>query len=180
MQKSEAAVRQSLLEKLGTNWRSPVQKLHYLYLVLKVLPDDEKTLAAARRIAGELSKLETAGEENSEFEVFQTLLVLVVEAFSRAPAIKDWRIERRLALAWAHAAEIYNRIAPLASTADEWTKLLEYFASMRPFWGAEILSFEPDYWRDRLHPRFLDREAFAAFGAGRLFTGFSRDTIEKN
>jgi len=179
MLKSEAALRQSLLEKLGTNWRSPVQKLHYLYLVLKVLPDDEKTLAAARRIAGELFKPETAGEENSEFEVFQTLLDLVVEEFSRAPAIKHWRIERRLALAWAHAAEIYNRIAPLASTADEWAKLLDYFASMRPFWGAEILSFEPDYWRDRLHPRFLHREAFAAFGAGRLFAGFSGDTIEK-
>lgn len=179
LQKLEAAVRQSLLEKLAEIWRSPVQKLHYLHLVLRVLPDDEKALATARQIADELFKKEEKGKENREFEVFQTLLNLIVYEFSRAPAIKDWKLERRLGFAWAHAAEIYNRIAPLASTDEEWKKLLDYFISMRPFWGAEILSFEPDYWRHCLHPRFLSRESFAAFGAGQLFTRFPCEITEK-
>lgn len=179
LQKLELAARQSLLEKLRTNWRSPVQRLHYLYLVLKVLPDDEETIHSACRTAGELFKPDVRDEENLEFEVFKSLLKLISEEFSRAPSTKHWKIERRLALTWAHAAEVYNRVAPIAESRAEWAKLLEYFDSMRPFWGAEILSFEPDYWRDFLHPRFLERESFAALAAGRLFASFPLETIEK-
>lgn len=179
LQKLEASDRQSLFEKLAANWRSPVQNLHYLHLVLRVSPDDEKTLATARRIVDELFKKEENGEENPEFEAFRTLLNLIADEFSRMPVIKGWKIERRLAFAWAHTAEIYNRIAPLASSDEEWKKLLDYFVSMRPFWGAQILSLEPDYWRDSLHPRFLARESFTAFGAGQLFSGFPRQITEK-
>lgn len=175
----ESAARQALLEKLRAHWHSPVHKLHYLHLALRVLPDSEETLFAARQTAGELFKKEENGEENLEFEVFRTLLSLVAEEFSRATVIKEWKIERWLALAWAHAAEIYNWVAPLAANGDEWKKLLEYFVSMRPFWGAEILSFEPNYWRDCLNPRFLAREFFAAFGAGKSFASFPLATLEK-
>ncbi len=179
LQKQDSDARKSLLEKLRTRWLSPVHKLHYLYLALRALPDDEETLRSARKIAGELLRPETPGEQNLEFEVFKVILQLIADEFSRSPATRRWAIPQRLIFAWAHAAEIYNLVAPIADSREEWAKLLEYFNSMRPFWGGEILSFEPEYRSDWLHPRFLERVSFTAFGAGSLFADFPLEGTEK-
>ncbi len=179
LQKLEDSARISMLKKLRAGWHSPIHKLHYIYLILKVLPDDEETVAAARKAASELFRPEVPNEENLEFEIFNDLLELIGEEFSRSPTTRKWTTGRRLALVWAHAAKIYNCIAPIADSRAEQTKLLVYFNSMRPFWSSEALSFEPDYWRDCLHPRFLEREFFAAFASGHLFAEFPSDVLER-
>lgn len=49
--------RKVLIEKFRQNWLSPIGKLHYLLLVLRVLPEDAETLEQARKEAGTLLKM---------------------------------------------------------------------------------------------------------------------------
>lgn len=179
LDKLDIPQKKALLEKFQTKWASPVHKLHYLHLVLNLLPEDQEIITSARKIADDLFKPNERGKENKEFEVFKALLDLLAKEFSRSPFTRQWRPTLRLVMAWAHAAELYNLIVPLAENDEGWTSLLEFFNSMRPFWGGEILSFDPDFWGDALNPRFLERESFLALAAGRLFADLTVETNNK-
>jgi hypothetical protein len=168
--------RKSLIEKFRQNWRSPVGKLHYLSLVLRALPEDSESLGRAREEAKTLFKNE---KEILGFEIFKSLLMLASEEFSREPAIKNWALPVRLSLTWAHAARLYDIISPLADNEEEKRNLLKYLNSARPFWSREIFACEPEFWRDCLHPRLLERQSFLGLAAGSLFAGLPEELMEK-
>lgn len=168
--------RKSLIEKLRQNWRSPVGKFHYLLLTLRFLPEDEDSLKLARQEAELLFKNE---EENLDFEIFKSLLMLVSDEFSREPETKKWALPVRLSLIWAHTAKFFDIISPLADSDEEKPKLLKYLNSVRPFWSRQIFAFEPEFWRDCLDPRLLERQSFLGLTAGRLFAGLPTELLDK-
>lgn len=168
--------RKSSAEKFRQNWRSPVGKFHYLHLVVHSLAEDEESLQQAREEAERLFK---ADQENADFEIFKSLLLLVSDEFSRKPEIKNWALPVRLSLIWAHAVKLFDIISPLADSDEEKPKLLKYLNSARPFWSRQVFDFEPEFWRDCLHPRLLERQSFLGMTAGRIFAGLPTELLEK-
>lgn len=168
--------RKSLVEKFRQNWRSPVGKFHYLHLILRCLPEDEESLKQARQEAEVLFKNE---EENLDFEIFKSLLMLVADELSREPETKKWALSVRLSLIWAHAVKLFDIISPLADSNEEKSRLLKCLNSARPFWNRQVFDFEPEFWSDCLNPRLLERQSFLGLAAGRLFAGLPTELLDK-
>ena len=168
--------KKSLADKFSKSWRSPVGKLHYLLLVLRALPEDAESINQAHKEAKLVFKNE---EENLEFEIFKSLLMLVSEEFVRESETENWALPVRLSLIWAHAVRLYDIISPLADSEAERRNLLKYLNSARPFWSRDIFAYEPDFRRDCLDPRHLQRRSFLGLAAGSLFAGLSEELLEK-
>lgn len=168
--------RKSLIKKFRQNWLSPIGKLHYLNLVLCVLPEDEETIGQAREEAKILFKNE---EDNLEFEIFKSLILLINEKFAGKPETKNWALPVRLSLIWTHASRLYDIISPLANSKEAKQDLVKYLNSERQFWSLEIFDYEPDFRRDCLHPRLLERQSFLGFATGNLFAGLPSKLLEK-
>lgn len=105
--------------------------------------------------------------------------MLVGEKFSREPETKNWTIPVRLSLIWAQTARLYDIISPLADNEDEKKRLLKYLNSERAFWNRELFDYEPELWRDCLHPRLLERQSFLGSAAGSLFAGLPSELLAK-
>lgn len=168
--------RKSTTEKFRQEWLSPIGKLHYLMLVLRLLPEDEETVRHAKEEAEMLFRNE---KENLDFEIFKSVLLLIGEKISRQPETKNWAISARLSLIWSHASKLYDIISPLADNEDEKRRLLNYLNSERAFWNREIFNHEPEFWNDCLHPRLIERQSFLGLSAGSLFAGLSGELLEK-
>lgn len=168
--------RKSLIEKFRQNWLSPVGKLHYLLLVVRVLSEEAESINRAREEAETIFKSE---DENLGFKIFKSLLMLVSEEFAREPETKNWSAPVRLSLIWAHASRLYDIVSPLADNPEERQRLLNYLNSTRPFWGRELFDYEPEVWDDCLHPRLLERRSFFGLAAGSLFAGLPFELLEK-
>ena len=167
----------TLLENFRLNWRSPVNKLHYIALALQSLPDDDEIFESAKE---EIAWLLKPGEKNLEFEIFHIILRLIGEEFFLNSETKKWFLPIRLSLIWAHSSEIYNNIIKLTDDdPKELEKLLDYLNSMFSYWRKDAFFYEADYQKDYLHPNSVEREKFLGFAFGNLFADLSEELIEK-
>jgi hypothetical protein len=136
--------------------------LHLVDLVLRTSRDDDEAIALA---TSALASLYDSDEGAAHFRLFETILYFVNREFGYWPEVSLWPVKIRLAMMWAHACWLHNLFYAAGATVDE---LAKTFRSENIHLGPDVLSRDPNYWNDVLHPRRLNRTSFLTHGASKL------------
>ncbi len=164
--------RRQLLTELAGAWTSPVSRLHLVDLVLRSSPGDEAAVQIARDAIADLYDDESGG---SAFQLFDALLNFVNKEFGYWPETAEWPVPVKLALVWAHACKLHNVFH--AAGADP-VALAKTFRAENRHLSADVLSRDPSYWNDILHPRRLNRAFFLTHCVARVLEGNSHEALD--
>lgn len=154
--------RDEIFERLALEWSSPVCKLHFLDLIMRCAPSDQKALSYAESVVEDLFG-ETRGVP--EFKLFDAVLNVVNQELSYWKSASEWSPQVKLALVWAHTSRLFNLLHAQFGSAESLTAwLLDPSRQFNP----EIFSRDSAYWNDCLHPRRLNRKTFLTHGVASL------------
>lgn len=164
--------RNSLFTEWAGAWVSPVSRLHLVDLVLRTSSDDETAVQIARGALADLFDDESGG---SAFRLFGALLDFVNKEFGHWAETARWPAPVRLALVWAHACKLHN---VFHAAGAEPVALAKTFRAENRHLSEDILSRDPSYWNDLVHPRRLNRAFFLTHGVARALEGNTREALE--
>jgi hypothetical protein len=167
-----AAERNKLLARWFELWASPLSRLHLVDLILRSSPGDE---AAARIARDALADLFNDESGNSHFQLFDALLDFVNKEFGYWPETAGWLPPVRLAMVWAHACKLHNIFSAAGAIPEA---LAKTFRAENRHLGADILSRDPAYWNDVLHPHRLKRAFFLTHAVARALADIPREALE--
>lgn len=157
-----AESRNELLERLALEWSSPVSKLHFLDLVLRSAPHDERAMSYAASVVEDLFS-ETRGA--SDFDLFIAVLNVINQEIDYWKDASEWSSQIKLTLVWAHASRLFNLLhAVFGSTESLTAWLLDPGRHL----GTEVFARDANYWNDSAHPRRLNRTVFLTHGLASL------------
>jgi hypothetical protein len=154
--------RNELFERLALEWSSPVSKLHFLDLVLRCAPNDQKALDYAASVVEDLFS-ETRGA--ADFNLFAAVLNVVNQEISYWKAASEWSHQVRLALVWAHASRLFNLLHAEFGSAD---RLIRWLLDTSRHFTSEVFLRDLAYWNDCLHTHRLNRRIFLTHAVASL------------
>jgi nucleoside phosphorylase len=160
-----------LLKIFSNTWNSPVSKLHLISLCLRCGHKDVEIREIANSALRELFD-ETAGA--MLFDEFELLLDYVNCEFGYRLDILQWDQQTRLAMVWAHASRLQNLFHSAGILSDEIVRLIQSHSQPMP---TDILSRDPHYWNDILHPHRLSRIVFLTHGVGKMFARYDKKLL---
>ncbi|MFP5263693.1 MAG: hypothetical protein ACLGJB_17570 [Blastocatellia bacterium] len=154
LEKLPSLDRNNLLKKLSSQCASPVSKLHLIDIGMHLASIDTGAVEFAKLAITELFNQEKGGDE---FRLFKAILEFTNDEFGYWAETKDWPPIIRLVMVWAHTSKLHNLFHAVNVIPD---KLAEGFESQDSPISIEVLSREPEYWNDVLHPHRLNRPVF--------------------
>jgi hypothetical protein len=167
-----AGERNKLFMEWAGAWVSPVSRLHLVDLVLRTSPGDEAAIQTARGALADLFDDESGG---TAFRLFDALLDFVNKEFGYWAETAGWPTPVKLALMWAHACKLHN---VFHASGAEPVALAKTFRAENRHLSTDVLTRDPAYWSDVLHPRRLNRAFFLTHGVARVVEGNSREALE--
>lgn len=154
--------RRKLFENKSSLLASPVSVLNLIDIVLRSDPNDETSFETIRRALGELFD-DSKGEPN--FQLFKEILNFVNDEFGYRYRNENVSAKSRLAMVWAHACRLHNIFHSVGAIPEGLAKnFREYYRQT----SIELLSREPAYWNDILHPRRVKRVKLVTYGLATL------------
>jgi hypothetical protein len=143
-------------------WRSPVAKLHLVDLVLRTDPLNRIAINIAGEVLRSLFDNDTG---RPGFRLFKAVLRAVNDDFGYWSEIASWPSSVKLAMVWSHACKLFDIVHTIFGSP---AGLTEWFLDSDAHFSPEVLSREPSYWNDCLHPRRLSRTQFLTHGVTKL------------
>jgi hypothetical protein len=165
-----------IIESFRQSWRSPLCKLHYFTIVLRLLSDDNESIEKAKKEVEFLFNSE-AGE--LEFELFSLVLYAIYEVVISNKYSKQWSNSMKLALTWAHSSKVFDLILLNQKDAIKHKQLIEYIEDSLYMPSFEIFDVDKDLISDCLHPRCFEKRSFCGFAANALFENVPFDLINE-
>lgn len=154
--------RRKLFEKDSSLLASPVSALNLIDIALRLGLNDESSFETIQRALGELLD-DSKGEPN--FQLFKETINFVNDEFGYRYRDENVSAKSRLAMVWAHACRLHNIFHSASAVPEGLAKSFrEYYRQI----SIELLSREPDYWNDILHPRRVKRVKLLTYGIARL------------
>lgn len=151
-----------LLIEFATRHPSPVGKLHFVDLTLRVMGDEEE-LTQAEAALVELFD-ETRGA--AQFRLFKAILNFVNDELNYRSELAALSPNVRLAAIWAHSVKIYDLVHTIfADSLNDFEELISWFQSADRQFSIETLYYDSRTRHDCAHPANLRRIEFLAAGS---------------
>jgi len=165
------AEKKRLLQIFSNTWTSPVSKLHLISLCLRCDRKDVEIRAIANSALRELFDEEAGAMLFDEFEL---LLDYVNCEFGYRSDILEWDQQTRLAMLWAHASRLQNVFHSAGILSKDIVRLIHNHDQPMP---TDILSRDPQYWNDVLHPHRFNRIIFLTHGVGKMLAPYDEKLL---
>src|SRR5690606_11148988 len=162
--------RHSLFKKWLRTPGSPLSRFHFLFILLRFSGEQQSYVRLIRRIIKSLSN----ERSQSEFEGFLAILKWVNEEFFTWQEAQNWSGLLKLALAWAHAHELYTVFASIGAPIEWIQELFTNWVMQRQL--GNIFVRNSKIWNDVAHPRHVSEMIFLVAG---LFYIFGNNTIQE-
>ena len=149
--------RKQFLKHILSLVRSPISKIHFIYLLVRYSEERASYFRLARCLIKYLVK-DLAG---NEFEAFQSILVWVDNVFETQRGLQSWSTTTRLTTLWFHAHMLYDILetsgASLSRIRDNFNR-----KTLGTFYN--IFNRESDVRFDIAHPKRITRLTFLISG----------------
>lgn len=149
--------KRTLIKELLKTLKSPLSKIHLIYIMLHCCNDMSAFPRLARWIT--MSLFNEQGKE--ECKTFLAILRWVNDEFCCKQDMRSLPLQIRLAMVWAHANRLFN-IFLFLSTPISW--LRNFFSRIEQRIPVEIFNRDRNYWFDVAHPNQTNRVVFLLSG----------------
>lgn len=165
--------RHALIKELVKVVRSPISKIHFLYILLHFGDESPAHRRLARRLMTNLLSPESA----TDFDAYLSILNWASEEFGYWKDTRDLSHHLRLTLVWTYSHRLYTIFKSFQAPSD-W--LHEIFSNAKQRIPYELFNRNPDYWFDIVHPRRVNWISFLLSGLSYSLGGKTLENIGGN
>jgi hypothetical protein len=163
--------RHALFQNLLSNWDSIVSLLNLVDLILRSTEASDWRREIVR-VA--LDRLFSDNDGEKSFRLFKEILDFASDEFGYKYRGETVPSKAKLAMIWAHTSRLQNIFHSAGAASDA---VEESFREHRRQMSTELISREPSYWNDVLHPRRANRTKLLTHGLAKLLGDKDAQTL---
>lgn len=165
--------KRTLVKRLLKNCRSPISRIHLVYLLLRINPNTPSFARLSRLIIRKFMH----PTEIQSFETWLAILKWTHEEFNRRAEVRNWPAHIRLTLVWTHAQQLFEIFVAAGYSVIHIYEIFTYQIGHRA--SFEFFERDPAFWCDVSHPQQIRRLPFLFCGLSYSLDGNEARVIDE-